>query len=193
MDCTGLLRQLKKFTEDTLSEMKLPVKVQNVNEEARTASPAVYLMRIPDTASSTKKAPYILHQIVTQSNRHPEGDKYPDCKCTVRTVVCVYSPDEEEGGLYLLNVLERLRIEMMRNPLLISKADDPNTAQHFQLDLSGGSLEYLIYPDDTAPYFVGEMMSDWILPPVKREIRGFMTGADFWPDGCISSSGGLNG
>ena len=27
------------------------------------------------------------------------------------------------------------------------------------------------YPDDTAPYFVGEMISTWILPPVEREVN----------------------
>lgn len=42
--------------------------------------------------------------------------------------------------------------------------------EQFTLDLEAG-LEVLVYPDDTAPYFVGEMISTWILPPVEREVN----------------------
>ena len=40
----------------------------------------------------------------------------------------------------------------------------------FTLDLEAG-LETLVYPDDTAPYFVGEMISTWKLPLVEREVN----------------------
>lgn len=41
---------------------------------------------------------------------------------------------------------------------------------HSTLDLEAG-LETIVYPDDTAPYFVGEMISTWMLPPVEREVN----------------------
>ena len=39
----------------------------------------------------------------------------------------------------------------------------------FTLDLEAG-LEVLVYPDDTAPFCVGEMASTWKLPAVEREV-----------------------
>lgn len=32
-------------------------------------------------------------------------------------------------------------------------------------------LDMLIYPDDTAPYFVGEMVGTFNLPATKREVQ----------------------
>ena len=30
---------------------------------------------------------------------------------------------------------------------------------------------YLIYPDDYAPYYFGEMMTNWTIPEIKREVE----------------------
>ncbi len=161
MDCVRLLEVLKECTEEALKDLLLPVRVQAAGEEASERKPDVFLMRLPDSKTPTKKAPYVLHQLVTQSNKQSAGEKFPDCKAAVRTVVCIYSDDEEEGSLMLLNVMERLRIRLMRDPIL---------GKQFELDLQNGSLEYLIYPDNTAPYYMGEMATNWVLPPVKREV-----------------------
>ena len=79
----------------------------------------------------------------------------------VRSICCVYNDDEQEGGLMLLNLMERLRIAMLRQVVI---------GGQFTLDLEAG-LETIVYPDDTAPYFVGEMISTWMLPPVEREVN----------------------
>ena len=57
--------------------------------------------------------------------------------------------------------MERFRIPLLRNPWIANG--------QFELDLQDG-VESMIYPDDTAPYFVGEMMTTWRMPPVKREV-----------------------
>lgn len=62
----------------------------------------------------------------------------------------------------LLNLMERLRISLLRDPLI-------HDGGQFQLDLQTG-LETMVYPDDTAPYFIGEMASTWIMPRIKREV-----------------------
>ena len=79
----------------------------------------------------------------------------------VRSICCVYNDDEQEGGLMLLNLMERIRVALLRQVVI---------GEQFTLDLEAG-LEVLVYPDDTAPYFVGEMISTWILPPVEREVN----------------------
>lgn len=78
----------------------------------------------------------------------------------MRSIFCVYDPDEEEGGLLLLNLMERVRIALLKQGVLDSR---------YQLDLEAG-LETVSYPDDTAPYYAGEMASRWRLPGIVREV-----------------------
>ena len=60
----------------------------------------------------------------------------------------------------LLNLMERLRIALLERVVI---------GQQCTLDLQAG-LETLVYPDDTAPYFAGEMVSTWKLPAVQRKV-----------------------
>ena len=113
-----------------------------------------------DGTSATKKAPYVLHQIITGMDQQPQGQRVTS-SAKVRSICCVYNDDEQEGGLMLLNLMERIRVALLRQVVI---------GEQFTLDLEAG-LEVLVYPDDTAPYFVGEMISTWILPPVEREVN----------------------
>ena len=160
-----LLKQLKEFTEERVKDLLLPVAQQKEDEEPPKDRPAeVYRTRLPDSRAAKKKAPYILHQAVTGKDVQKPGDRTPDSSAVVRTVFCVYCKDEEEGGLYLLNVMERLRIALLEQVVI---------GKQFRLDLKEG-LESLAYPDDasssTAPYYLGEMVSQWKLPPVGRKV-----------------------
>ena len=78
----------------------------------------------------------------------------------VRSIFCVYNEDEQEGALMLLNLMERLRIELLKKGVV---------GNQFALNMEMG-IEYLIYPDDTAPFYAGEMISNWLLPSVEREV-----------------------
>lgn len=82
----------------------------------------------------------------------------------VRSIFAVYNDDEQEGGLMLLNLMERLRIRLLREVVI---------GRRFQLDLEAG-LETFIYPDDTAPYYAGEMTTTWRVPGVEREVRQWL-------------------
>ncbi len=155
-----LMEALKSFSESATAELIMPTRVQSASEEQEFRAAKVYLMRLPDSRSATKKAPYILHQLMTGQDRQTEGNR-PESSAQVRSIFCVYSSDEQEGGLMLLNLMERLRIALLRQVDL---------EHRFSLDLSV-DLETFIYPDDTAPYFMGEMISAWKLPTVKREVN----------------------
>ena len=106
-----------------------------------------------------EKAPYIIHQVVTTNDLQPQGERI-HATAKLRTVFCVYSPNEEEGSLMLLNLMERLRIALLKQVVI---------GHQFTLDTTVG-LERLMYLDDTAPYYIGEMATEWILPPVQREV-----------------------
>ena len=163
MTKNDLLDVLKTFTEAAIQDVLLPTRVQKEDEAPELRPAAVYKMRLPDSSSAKKKAPYIIHQIVTGKDIQAEG-KSSESTLSMRSVFCVYSADEQEGSLMLLEIMERLRIALLRKVLLDGR---------FQIDLDAG-VEILVYPDDTAPYFIGEMMTNWIMPAIEREARPWL-------------------
>lgn len=155
-----LLESLKDFTLKKICDFLMPVKRQKDDEEDPSPrAAAVYLMRLTKSSSAQKAAPYILHQVITGKDSQQEGERASG-RSVLRSIFCVYNEDEQDGGLMLLGLMERLRIELLKQ-IVIGK--------QFQLDLKDG-LEMLIYPDDTAPYYAGEMISTWIMPGVEREV-----------------------
>ena len=154
------LEKLKRFTLDATRDLLLPVRVQSAEETPSERPAEVHLMRLPDSEAAKKKAPYIIHQIITGKDVQKPGEQAA-CTTEIRSIFCVYCPDEEEGGMLLLNLMERLRIALLRQTVL---------DQRYQLDLEAG-LEIILYPDDSAPYYAGEMASRWRLPGREREVR----------------------
>lgn len=158
-----LLEQLKLFTDDAVKDILLPVRLQKGDTEQQRRSADVYLMRLPDSTAATKKAPYIIHQFVTSKDTQPAG-RQESGSSVVRSVFCVYCDNEQEGALYLLNLMERLRIRLLQQVII---------GQQYQLDLEAG-VEMLIYPENSAPYYAGEMSTTWKMPSVEREWRQWL-------------------
>lgn len=156
-----LLRELQMFTALELKDLLLPVSYQATDKEKpEMKPPQVYICRLPDGRQATKKAPYVLHQVVTWKDQRPQGS-HIDCSAVVRSVFCTYNRDEQQGGIDLLEMMERFRVALLRQAVL---------GRQFHLALEDG-LEGLIYQEDTAPYYIGEMVSDWKVPPVERELE----------------------
>lgn len=154
-----LLERLRDFTREATADLIMPTRIQKADEKQGYRTADIYLMRLPDGTAATKKAPYVLHQLITGMDRQPQGQR-AESTAKVRSICCVYSDDEQEGGLMLLNLMERMRIALLKQVVI---------GNQFTLDLDAG-LETMVYPDDTAPYFVGEMLSAWELPAVEREV-----------------------
>lgn len=167
----GLLYALKDFTRSTVKDLLLPVKRQKQDEREpprRTAE--VFLARLPDMTSFEKKAPLILHQVVTGEDGLQNANKGTgresrlelQSSAVIRSVFCVYHPDEQEGGLALLNIMEVMRVALLMHPTLNGV---------FELDLKEG-INQMVYPETgergTAPFYLGEMVTAWKLPPVTR-------------------------
>jgi len=157
----SLLEAFKEATIRATSEFLLPTQVQKGDTEEMERAASVYIGRLPDTKQSLKKAPYILHQMVNSASKQIPGEQLQS-KAIVRSIFCVYCEDEQEGTLKLIGLMERLRISILRNPLIGSN--------QFECDLQEG-LEDLVYANDTYPYYLGEMLTTWELPPIKREVR----------------------
>ena len=157
----GLLEALKQFTVQEVSELLLPVHIQKPGEEQIFRPADVYLMRLPDAKSAKKKAPYIIHQLITAKDQQQPG-QHPTSTVQVRSIFCVYNEDGQEGGLMLLNLMERVRIPLIRQTVI---------EKRYKL-LLDPSMEAIAYPEDSAPYYAGEMVSIWKIPAIEREVRG---------------------
>jgi hypothetical protein len=155
-----LLEQLKLFTEAHTAALVLPVKAE-AGAAATPRAAQVWKMRLPEMSHSTKKAPYILLQLVNGTDTQESGSEQ-DGKCYVRIVFCVYCEDDNEGAMLLLNLIMRLRIALLEYRVI---------GGQFELQMP---LEWVCYPDDTAPYYMGEMATEWSIPPVERKCQPWL-------------------
>lgn len=160
MTSVDLLQVLKSETQKAISDIVMPTKPQE-GDRGTTSRPAdIHLTRLPKSESWKKKAPYIIHQVLAEKNTQPAGSEISS-NVTVRSVFCVYNENEEEGGLMLLNLVERLRVYFMKKIILTKR---------YELSLNEG-LEFMIYPDNTSPFYNGEMYTVWKIPKVQREVE----------------------
>jgi len=168
-----LLDRLKEFIQENTGDIILAVRpVKNKTlptpgpkpkskpepEEITHRAAEVHLMRLPDKDAETNRVPYILLQYLTGKDAHEPGEQ-PDSESRVRIIIATYSENDSEGALDVLNVLTRIRNALLKagvigNQFLLRKP-----------------LEYMVYPDDTQPYFFGEMISIWEMPKIKREVN----------------------
>ena len=158
-----LLEQLKVVTKDATADLIMPVRMKKGDAEQEYRTADIYLMRLSDSSEAQKKAPYIIHQLITGKDSQVPGEN-ASSSAVVRSIFCVYNDNEEEGSLMLLNLMERLRIRLLKQVVI---------GNQFQLDLESG-LESVNYPDDTAPYYAGEMVSTWKLPAIQREVSKWL-------------------
>ena len=156
-----LLDALCDFTQEAVKDLLLPVELQEDDEaQPPPRAPDVYSMGLPEFAQAEKKAPLIIHQIITANDVWPEGGAEPVSKAVVRTVFGIYHPDSQEGPLSLLGLIERVRIALWRQRVI---------GKQFKLDMKAG-VDYLIYDKQLPPFYAGEMLTTWSLPSVKLEV-----------------------
>lgn len=158
----NLLDTLCDFTRVVVKDMLLPVEMQEDDEaQPQPRHPDVYSMGLPDFAEAGKKAPLIIHQIITANDVWPESSAEPVSKAVMRTVFGIYHPNSQEGPLALLGLIERVRLALWRQRII---------GEQFILDMKAG-VDYLIYDKQLPPFYAGEMVTVWKLPPVEREVK----------------------
>ncbi len=159
-----LLERLKDAVETAARDLILPVRVQKDGQKPAPRAAHVYLMRLPDMKAATQKCPYIILQLVWGNDRQEPGQPRTSA-AMVRLVFSVYHPDEQEGALALLDLMERVRIALLKEPVV---------GGQFALDEAEG-LETGINYDLEPPYYNGEMVGTWTVPAVEREdIRAWL-------------------
>ena len=159
-----LIHELKLFCENAIKGVELPLVVQKGDTEEQTRAPNVFMMRLPDSQSAQKIAPYIIVQLVNSKHqREAGGYPNPSYTATVRFIFCVYSQNEEAGAIMLLNMMDRVQEKLLKQIQI---------GDCFTLDEHQG-LESVVYPDDTAPYYAGEMIGTFHIRPIQREVDLF--------------------
>ena len=154
-----LLDRLEEFVKKVTGDIKLQVKVRNLNpEEEKERAANVYKMRLPKKEDQVQQIPYILLQFI--NGKDDKKEKEPEeSMCAVRIVVATYTEDGGQGAYDLLNVILRIRSELEKAGII---------GGQFVLQKP---LEYIVYPDSTEPYYLGEMITNWSIPTIKREVE----------------------
>ncbi len=170
MTPTILLERLKEFIQENTKDIVLnvsSVKVKTLpsvprprgqTAEIKERAAEVHLMRLPNKEAEENQIPYILLQFITGSDTGEQGQQ-ADSEARVRIVIATYSENDSEGALDVLNLITRIRIALL-------KAGE--IGKQFLLRKP---LEYIVYPDDTQPFFLGEMMTIWEMPIINREVN----------------------
>lgn len=147
---------------EALKDLILPMQQQKEDKGlSLPRTPEVHIMGLADVKAAKKKAPYVFHQLLISKDKWIPGKPRPDSQATVRSVAAVYDTNNQEGQLALLELFERMRIGLLTRGVI---------GKQFKLNCEAG-LEYLIYPDNIPPFYAGEMVTVWKLPPVEREVK----------------------
>ncbi len=153
-----LLDALQAFLQNETKDILLPVRADRKSGKTRERAAEVFKMRLPNKDAETMQVPYILLQFLKGTDKQEEGEP-PSSSCMVRIVAATYSEDGEEGGMCVLNLLTRIRSALLRDGII---------GERFLLK---PPLEMLVYPDSTAPYYLGEMMTVWSIPTIESEVQ----------------------
>ena len=111
----------------------------------------IYKMRLPDKEAETKQVPYILLQLV----KGDDDDKTN--KAQIRVVIATFSDEAPEGATNVAVIITRIQTELRKAGFIENK-------------YGVEKIEYLIYGDELAPYYMGEMMITFDLPTIHREV-----------------------
>ena len=164
MNRVMLLEALKVRQTEDLKDLLMPT-VPKKDKPSELRPVEIFKGKLPDRKSETEKAPYIVNSVLN-SNFYRNPGEEPTSLVTVRSTLCVYNPNNEEGVLMILNLLERLRISYTKNPILDNTFEMLFDEEH--------PIQDLVYPDETMPFFMADQVTVWSLPPVEREVRKWL-------------------
>jgi len=160
MTPVDLLEEMKTYVENEVKSLILPTRVDRRSGKTPERPAEVHMMALPDKEAEMEQIPYVLLQFLTSKDKQEPGEM-PESSCKIRIVAATYSEDKAEGSLHLLNLLTRIRTAFLR---------DGSIADRYLLKIGKEQpLEMIVYPDNTAPYYLGEMMTEWTLPTVSTE------------------------
>lgn len=122
-------------------------------------TPNIYKMNVPRKEDNLKQIPYVVAQVLSGEDDQPFGDT-AESECGIRIVIAVYSEDMSEGPLNVLNVITRIR-----ERFLLRKSIDGQF-------LLKRKISWAIDPRPEDPYYFGEMIMTFEMPPIYPDCDG---------------------
>lgn len=154
-----LIRALKKSILEWTKDLILAEK-SKADEEASYRDANVYIGNPPVKQNPTKYVPYYLIQFVAGQDFQKEGE-ISKATAKIRIIAVAYSEDWEKGHEDALNMLTRVRENILKERIIDNK---------FVLNTET-PVEYVIYADDTGPYTIGDMILTFDIPGVGQEVK----------------------
>ena len=153
-----LLDDLQSFIEENTKDILLECRVRTGLATEKERAAKVYKMGLPQKDDTTQQVPYILLKVLTGAD-DKENNQPKSSEVKVRIIIVTYSSDGEQGPLALLNLILRIRERLEKQHIIGGR---------FCLEYP---FEYIIYQDTEPPYYMGEIMTNWSIPTIEREVQ----------------------
>jgi hypothetical protein len=144
MTSVQLLEKLKEFVIVKLSNLHLSKK-STPNADIHVIVPQVFICDVPKKESDSENFPYVLIDVIGGK----DDLQKLECDFDVVFMVGIYNIYPQEGKLELLNVIDRLRLELVASEII---------NEQFKLN----SLEFQIVNEQTAPYCFGLIKTNYV-------------------------------
>lgn len=151
----NLMDALKEFLEEDLKEYRLPVKQEGWEDQSNYRPVEVQTFAMDDPDEDHARIPYICIQPLNGKDG-PDENKKMEGQMYIRLVITIFNWDKREGRRQLLNIIQRIRRDLIRTGVV---------GKSYELQWP---LEWLIYPDETGGYHLGEMSTKWSIPAEER-------------------------
>ena len=151
-----LVQCLKAYCEECTQDMPLTARVEKNTEERAERPPKVFIGSLPDKEAEKREAPYILLKLLTTKDEDGES------RAMVRIIIVTYSLDKQDNYIQCLNVLSKIKTKLLEDVVI---------AERYSCQKP---IDALMYDDDLEVYQIGEIMTTWEMPEVKRDITKFI-------------------
>lgn len=155
-----LLECLEEFVKENIADIKLQVRVTNTTPgEMKERAAEVHTMRLEKKDDKIQRIPYVLIQLLKFEDNEEQPANTPTGMTQIRFVVATYSEDGKKGSYDVLNILLRIRGRLLAAGVI---------GNQFEVKKP---LEAVVYTDNTEPYFFGEMIANFTIPTIQREVN----------------------
>lgn len=164
MGLVNLMETVRNFIEDDLKEIRLKVKQAEWNDQPLERAVKVFAYMTPNPSDNKEIVPYILLQMIKGEDGEDAETSVLESTATIRGYVALFDWEAEEGQRALLNIIEKLRLDLLSRGVIGGKYELLKP------------FEYRFYDDMTMPYHEAEFIMNWRIQPVKRiipELMGF--------------------
>lgn len=161
MNPNDLLDDLDELIKEQTKDLLLPLRFErgeSGENGEKFRAPLTFTMDLPKKEDDTRLTPYILTQILTGTDEQKPAED-PSSMCSVRIVVVLYCENMGEGKRNVLNVITRLRMELLRRKTI---------GKHFVL---ADKIDWVVDPRPVGSYFSGEMLMNFKVPPIEPDDR----------------------